>query len=74
MNFIDLKSQYSGIKNDINQRIQAVLDHGRYINGPEVTELESSLANYIGVKHVIGVSKWNRCVDYFVNGTGDWGW
>ncbi len=56
MKFIDLKAQYQGIREEINHRIQGVLEHGQYINGPEVKELEAQLADYIGVKHAIGVS------------------
>lgn len=56
MNFIDLKTQYQNIKNDVDARIQKVLDHGQYILGPEVKELEEKLANYVGVKHCIGCS------------------
>jgi UDP-2-acetamido-2-deoxy-ribo-hexuluronate aminotransferase len=56
MNFIDLKTQYQHLKNDIDARIHAVLDHGQYIMGPEVAELEAQLAAYVGVKHAIGVS------------------
>lgn len=55
MQFIDLKKQYSLLKDPINARIQAVLDHGQYIMGPEVKELESALAAYIDVKHCITV-------------------
>ena len=40
----------------INKAIQNVLNHGLFINGPEVKELESKLANYLNVKHAIGVS------------------
>lgn len=54
--FIDLKTQYASIKIDVEHRIQAVLDHGQYILGPEVTELEENLASYVGVKHCIGVA------------------
>ena len=39
--FIDLKAQYALLKNDIQQGIETVLEHGRYIMGPEVTELEA---------------------------------
>jgi UDP-2-acetamido-2-deoxy-ribo-hexuluronate aminotransferase len=53
MNFIDLKVQYQSIKADVDARIHAVLDHGQYIMGPEVQELESILADYVGVKHCI---------------------
>jgi UDP-2-acetamido-2-deoxy-ribo-hexuluronate aminotransferase len=56
MQFIDLKAQYRRIEGDVNQRIKAVLEHGQYILGPEVTELEQKLAAYVGVKHCIGVS------------------
>lgn len=56
MNFIDLKAQYQSIKEDVNGRIQNVLNHGQYILGPEVKELEEKLAEYIGVKHCLGVS------------------
>jgi UDP-2-acetamido-2-deoxy-ribo-hexuluronate aminotransferase len=54
--FIDLKSQQSLIREDIETRVRAVLDHGRYILGPEVEELEERLADYVGVKHCIGAS------------------
>jgi UDP-2-acetamido-2-deoxy-ribo-hexuluronate aminotransferase len=56
MQFIDLKAQYSRIQADVNQRIQRVFEHGQYIMGPEVAELEDLLADYVGVKHCIGVS------------------
>ena len=56
MNFIDLKAQYRRIQGDIDARIRAVLEHGKYIMGPEVFELEARLADYVGVKHCIGVS------------------
>ncbi|MCG6859977.1 MAG: DegT/DnrJ/EryC1/StrS family aminotransferase [Chromatiaceae bacterium] len=56
MQFIDLQAQYRQLKEQIDGRIQQVLDHGRYILGPEVGELEERLADYVGVKHCIGVS------------------
>ena len=56
MEFIDLKSQYQALRGDINARIQAVLDHGQYIMGPEVAELENRLAAYTGAAHCITVS------------------
>lgn len=54
--FIDLKAQYKSLKTDIDQRIQAVLDHGQYIMGPEVAELEKQLAQFCGAKHAITVA------------------
>lgn len=54
--FIDLKAQYAALKEPINARIQRVLDHGQYIMGPEVKELEDKLAAYVGTKHCISAS------------------
>ena len=56
MEFIDLKSQYQALRGEINERIQTVLDHGQYIMGPEVAELEGKLADYTGARHCITVS------------------
>ncbi len=56
MDFIDLKSQQALIREQLDRRIAAVLDHGRYIMGPEVAELEERLADYVGAKHCIGAS------------------
>lgn len=56
MNFIDLKSQYQRLKADIDAGIQRVLDHGQFILGPEVTELEEKLATYTGARHCITVA------------------
>ena len=53
MQFIDLAAQYKHLKTKIDKRIQDVLDHGKYIMGPEVQELEEKLAEYVGVKHAI---------------------
>lgn len=56
MEFIDLKSQYQRLKADIDAGIQRVLDHGQYILGPEVAELEDKLCAYTGAKHCITVA------------------
>ncbi len=56
MDFIDLKTQYQRLKADIDAGIQRVLDHGQYILGPEVAELEEKLAAYTGAKHCITVA------------------
>jgi len=53
MEFIDLRSQYKAIEDSVKARIQQVLDHGKYIMGPEVEELENRLAAFSGVKHCI---------------------
>lgn len=51
--FIDLKTQYNALKESINSRILKVLESGAYINGPEVQELETKLAQHTGVKHAL---------------------
>lgn len=56
MEFIDLKSQYLQLKSEIDSAIQRVLDHGQYILGPEVAELEEKLAAYTGAAHCITVA------------------
>jgi UDP-2-acetamido-2-deoxy-ribo-hexuluronate aminotransferase len=56
MEFIDLKTQYNELRESINSRIQTVLDHGQYIMGPEVKELEDKLSAYTGAKHCITVA------------------
>ena len=56
MDFIDLKTQYQHLKAEIDAGIQRVLDHGQYILGPEVAELEERLAAYTGSKHCITVA------------------
>lgn len=56
MQFIDLKTQYQQLKPAIDERIQRVLDHGQYIMGPEIAELEERLAAYVGSRHCISVA------------------
>jgi UDP-2-acetamido-2-deoxy-ribo-hexuluronate aminotransferase len=56
MQFIDLKSQYAALKPAIDAGIQRVLDHGQYIMGPEVAELEQRLAAFSGASHCVTVA------------------
>jgi UDP-2-acetamido-2-deoxy-ribo-hexuluronate aminotransferase len=56
MQFTDLKAQYAALKPSIDARIQQVLDHGQYIMGPEVKELETALAAFTGSRHCITVA------------------
>jgi len=53
MQFIDLAAQQARIKDKIDANIQKVLAHGKYISGPEVTELEEKLAAFTGAKYCI---------------------
>ena len=54
--FIDLETQQKRIRKPLEQRLKKILDHGQYIMGPEVFELEEKLADYCGVKHAISCS------------------
>ena len=56
MEFTDLKAQYRVLKTEIDARMQRVLEHGQYILGPEVRELEEKLATYTGSRHCITVA------------------
>lgn len=56
MQFIDLKTAYARHQAAINARIQRVLDHGQYIMGPEIGELEQALADFLGVRHALTVA------------------
>lgn len=56
INFIDLKAQQQAINPQIQERIQRVLAHCQFVMGPEIEELESRLAAYVGVKHAISCS------------------
>ncbi|HMV58826.1 MAG TPA: DegT/DnrJ/EryC1/StrS family aminotransferase [Nitrospira sp.] len=56
MDFNDLRSQYQRLKAEIDAGIQRVLEHGQYILGPEVTELEEGLAAYTGAEYCITVA------------------
>jgi len=56
MEFIDLKEQFRRYRAEIEVRMAAVLEHGHFIMGPEIAELENQLAEYAGVKHAITVA------------------
>ena len=52
----DVKAQQALIRPELDRRIAAVLESGRFINGPEVTEIEEKLAAFAGCAHAVGVS------------------
>lgn len=56
MEFIDLKAQYKALRPEILRRVERVFEHGKFILGPEVEELEERLAAYTGAKHCITVA------------------
>ena len=73
MQFIDLKAQYQALKAEINENIQAVLEDGRYIGGPQVKELEEKLASFVGRKHCISCANGTDALQiaYMVYGIGE---
>ena len=54
--FIDLKAQYKALQPEIQERVNRVLEHGQYIMGPEVKELEEKLQAYTGARYCITVA------------------
>ncbi|HKZ56144.1 MAG TPA: DegT/DnrJ/EryC1/StrS family aminotransferase [Thermodesulfovibrionales bacterium] len=57
---LDLRREYEYMKEEIDSAIKKCLDHQKWILGPEVGELERKIAEYIGVKHCVGISYCNR--------------
>ncbi|MFH1139796.1 MAG: DegT/DnrJ/EryC1/StrS family aminotransferase [Pseudomonadota bacterium] len=53
INFVDLKRQYDALKGDIHAALDRVLEHGRFIMGPEIDQLENQLAEFVGVRQAI---------------------
>lgn len=56
MRFVDLQAQYQRIAPSIQARLQRVLEHGQFIMGPEIAELEAALAKFAGAKHCLSYS------------------
>lgn len=52
--FIDLKAQYQRVDEAVKKGIDGVLEHGAYVMGPEIAELEEQLADFSAVKHAVG--------------------
>ena len=53
---LDLKTQYKAIKDEIKPVLEEVCDSQYFILGPQVQELEKSIADYCGTSHAVGVS------------------
>ena len=70
MEFIDLKSQYRHYRQDIDRRMQAVLEHGQFVMGPEVAELEGILAAYTSTKHAITVASGTASLEIALRALG----
>ncbi len=70
MQFIDLKMQYESLKSEIDSAIFRVLRHGQFIMGPEIAQLESQLAEYVGVKHCITVASGTMSLEIAMRALG----
>lgn len=68
--FIDLKSQQIRIRDKIDAGLASVLDHGTYIMGPEITALETRLAEWSGAKHNITCSSGTDALLLALKGLG----
>lgn len=67
---VDLKSQYEGIKDVVNESIQEILENTAYINGPEVHRFQANLEQYLGVKHVIPCANGTDALQIAMMGLG----
>ncbi|MEK6451543.1 MULTISPECIES: DegT/DnrJ/EryC1/StrS family aminotransferase [Myroides] len=67
---VDLKSQYEGIKEQVNQSIQEILESSAYINGPQVHSFQASLEEYTGSKHVIPCANGTDALQIAMMGLG----
>ena len=73
MQFIDLKAQYRALKTEIDANIQAVLDSAQFIGGPQVKEVETQLAAFVGRKHCVTCANGTDALQiaYMVAGVGE---
>lgn len=67
---LDLKPQYESIKEEIQVAINRVVESGRFIMGPDVKEFEREMAEYLGVKHAIGVNSGTDALVIGLRGLG----
>ncbi|MEO1619128.1 MAG: DegT/DnrJ/EryC1/StrS family aminotransferase [Planctomycetota bacterium] len=70
MQFIDLKTQYQKYQSAIDGAMSKVMDHGRFIMGPEIAEVESALAEFAGAKHCITVSSGTHSLEIALRALG----
>src|SRR5665213_569031 len=70
MDFIDLRTQYRRYQEEIDRRMKAVLQHGQFIMGPEIAELEKILAEYVGASHCITVASGTDSLEIALRAAG----
>lgn len=67
---VDLKGQYTAIKNVVDASIQEIIDNTTFVNGPKVHEFQKNLENYLGVKHVIPCANGTDALQIAMMGLG----
>lgn len=70
MYFVDLKSQYRCYQAEIDARLRRVLEHGQFILGPEVAEVEEALARFVGVRHALTVASGTHSLEIALRALG----
>ena len=70
MEFVDLKAQYRRYQKEIDSRMQRVLQHAQFIQGPEILELEELLAKYVSAAHCITVSSGTTSLEIALRALG----
>ncbi len=70
LKMLDIERQRAAMEPALSQSVIAVLDHGRFINGPEVSELEEKLRDYVGVEHVIGCANGTDALQILMRAIG----
>jgi UDP-2-acetamido-2-deoxy-ribo-hexuluronate aminotransferase len=70
MRFVDLVTPRSLYGAEIDRRMKAVLDHGQFILGPEVAEIEGVLADFVGVPHCVTVSSGTAALELALRALG----
>ncbi len=67
---VDLQGQFQGIKEEVNQSFEIVLESAAFINGPDVREFQKELEEYLSVKHVIPCANGTDALQICMMGLG----
>jgi UDP-2-acetamido-2-deoxy-ribo-hexuluronate aminotransferase len=70
MKFFDLEPQYERIGTEIERRTAQVRKHKQFVGGPEIKELETQLAGYVGVKHAIACANGTDALELSLEALG----
>jgi dTDP-4-amino-4,6-dideoxygalactose transaminase len=67
---VDVKAQYAPLLPELRERIDAVLESGRFILGPNVTEFEREAAAFLGVRETVGVANGTDAIELVLAALG----